>query len=428
MKSTDQECRCSEKILLIGLHAAGSGLTGVGMSLASALAQSWEVGYAGIEPTDMRQRYKGLPPIKYTTTLSARGPRFAVNQAELDAVVESFQPTWILVIGSLYLIRPLLQQLQPQRLARRLAFYASIEAELTDSNALGVFHDCDLILTYNAFACDSVRKLSAQSPQAAMLPPVVAVGHGITKRQQFFPITEPNKQAGEQKAIRSAVFGQLTNFRASSFVILNANRAYYRKRLDFSVAGFSEFLQRTDADAYLYLHALYLAEPERDAIVAQCNKLGIANRVHVIPRAESNNPRSLSDLNLLYNAADVGLNTAMGEGFGLVSFEHALTGRPQIVPDHTGLHETWYGAAEMVPATERQPVFYEYGDMFKVSTSGVAEALLPLYCDHDYWRRSGMAAAARAHADAFSWNNVSDRIIDAMWRNSNNRLICANNR
>ncbi|MFS8083864.1 MAG: hypothetical protein ACMG51_10460 [Ginsengibacter sp.] len=405
-----------ERILLIGLHTAGSGLTGVGMSLAKTLAQNRVVGYAGIELRDRHQSCNVLPPLKFTRTLSARGPRFAVNQAELDATIESFHPTLILVIGSLYPVRPLLQQLQPQRLARRLALYVAIEAELTDTNALGVFYDCDLILTYSDFARDSVRKLSGQSRQAAVLPPIVAVGHGITERRQFFPIKEPSKQAGEINAMRSAIFGRLTNFRTSSFVILNANRAYYRKRLDISVAGFSEFLQRTDADAYLYLHALFLAESEREAIVAQCTKLGVANRVYVIPRAESYNPRSLSDLNLLYNAADVGLNTAMGEGFGLVSFEHALAGRPQVVPDHTGLHETWYGAAEMVPATQRQPVFYEYGDMFKVSASGVAEALLPLYCDRDYRSRAGMAASTRARDDAFSWNKVSDRIIDAMDR------------
>jgi len=38
------------------------------------------------------------------------------------------------------------------------------------------------------------------------------------------------------------------------------------------------------------------------------------------------------ELNLLYNACDVGLNTASSEGWGMVSFEHAATGAAQIVP------------------------------------------------------------------------------------------------
>jgi glycosyltransferase involved in cell wall biosynthesis len=37
------------------------------------------------------------------------------------------------------------------------------------------------------------------------------------------------------------------------------------------------------------------------------------------------------DVNMMYNAADVGINTCMGEGFGLCNMEHAGVGKPQIV-------------------------------------------------------------------------------------------------
>ena len=36
-------------------------------------------------------------------------------------------------------------------------------------------------------------------------------------------------------------------------------------------------------------------------------------------------------LNTLYNACDVGLNTCLGEGFGLCNLEHACLGKPQII-------------------------------------------------------------------------------------------------
>jgi hypothetical protein len=38
------------------------------------------------------------------------------------------------------------------------------------------------------------------------------------------------------------------------------------------------------------------------------------------------------DINVLYNACDVGINTCDGEGFGLCNFEQAGVGVPQIVP------------------------------------------------------------------------------------------------
>ena len=42
-------------------------------------------------------------------------------------------------------------------------------------------------------------------------------------------------------------------------------------------------------------------------------------------------------LNVLYNASDVGLNTCLGEGFGLCNLEHAGVGKPQIVSQVGGL-------------------------------------------------------------------------------------------
>jgi hypothetical protein len=38
-------------------------------------------------------------------------------------------------------------------------------------------------------------------------------------------------------------------------------------------------------------------------------------------------------INQLYNAADLGINTSDGEGFGLCQLEHMLTGAPQVVTD-----------------------------------------------------------------------------------------------
>ena len=46
-------------------------------------------------------------------------------------------------------------------------------------------------------------------------------------------------------------------------------------------------------------------------------------------------------LNKIYNATDVGLNTADGEGWGLVSFEHASCRKPQVVPNHTVCRDLW---------------------------------------------------------------------------------------
>jgi glycosyltransferase involved in cell wall biosynthesis len=53
------------------------------------------------------------------------------------------------------------------------------------------------------------------------------------------------------------------------------------------------------------------------------------------------NPQQLSDsdINVLYNSCDIGLNTCEGEGFGLCQIEHLALGCPQVCPKIGGLQE-----------------------------------------------------------------------------------------
>jgi hypothetical protein len=46
------------------------------------------------------------------------------------------------------------------------------------------------------------------------------------------------------------------------------------------------------------------------------------------------------DINMFYNAADVGINTADGEGSGLCNFEQMGVGVPQVVPDIGGFRSS----------------------------------------------------------------------------------------
>ena len=56
-------------------------------------------------------------------------------------------------------------------------------------------------------------------------------------------------------------------------------------------------------------------------------------------------------INQLYNAADIGINTSDGEGFGLCQLEHMYTGAPQIVTD-VGAYRDFLNTsvAEFIPA------------------------------------------------------------------------------
>ena len=60
---------------------------------------------------------------------------------------------------------------------------------------------------------------------------------------------------------------------------------------------------------------------------------------NVILRPANNTELSDEDMNILYNACDVGVNSCLGEGFGICNFEHACFGKPQIFSNVGGLKD-----------------------------------------------------------------------------------------
>jgi glycosyltransferase involved in cell wall biosynthesis len=127
---------------------------------------------------------------------------------------------------------------------------------------------------------------------------------------------------------------------ASATVFLNANRNSQRKRLDLTVAGFARLL-KTNPNAYLIL-ATGL-NPQTGAFYdipaifqREVAKTGLDQTMltHLV-LVDTSPPNLVGDegINQLYNAADIGINTSDGEGFGLCQLEHMVTGAPQVVTD-----------------------------------------------------------------------------------------------
>jgi glycosyltransferase involved in cell wall biosynthesis len=149
------------------------------------------------------------------------------------------------------------------------------------------------------------------------------------------------------------------------------------------------------------------SERELVSLVRQC---GLGERVSLNPLGS----RIVGDaeLNLLYNACDVGINTAMGEGFGLVSCEHGAAGAAQIVPDHTGCADLWRGRGELIPPARSYVPEFSPLEMGEVSPQGVAQALEALYRDPARRQELARAAVAAAQDPAHSWDAITQQFDD----------------
>jgi hypothetical protein len=141
----------------------------------------------------------------------------------------------------------------------------------------------------------------------------------------------------------------------------------------------------------------------------QAQALGIAERVLWWPPQEG----AIDDASLcaLYNACAVGLNTSLGEGFGLVSFEHAATGAPQLLPDHAALRELWGDAAVRIGPV--RPMQYEYSPlrMGEVTAEQIAAALDQVYSDALSYERLVVSALGRCQAPDLRWPVAAESLL-----------------
>jgi glycosyltransferase involved in cell wall biosynthesis len=128
-------------------------------------------------------------------------------------------------------------------------------------------------------------------------------------------------------------------------LFINVNRNSQRKRLDLTIMGFARLLP-THPNSYLAI--VTGVKPEAGGyynplmiFINELKKLGLepttyGQRLITIDTTPPSTYYSDEIINQIYGAADIGVNTSNGEGFGLCQLEHMATGAPQVVLDIGG--------------------------------------------------------------------------------------------
>jgi hypothetical protein len=127
------------------------------------------------------------------------------------------------------------------------------------------------------------------------------------------------------------------------------------------------------------------------------------------PAFSTENCLPIEQLNQVYNAVDIGVNTCIGEGWGLVNTEHAATGVAQLVPDHTSLKEIFNGVARI--PIESWEVDRNYGlDRGQPSPDAMAKILTRYYEDHGALQEAGEWCYERVHDTELTWPVVTSKM------------------
>ena len=189
-----------------------------------------------------------------------------------------------------------------------------------------------------------------------------------------------------------------------SFIFLSANRNQPRKKLDVTMEGFKIFAENKD-NVLLHMHC-----GVRDAsmdIAKLAIRLGIDNKLILTTLNPGVQTISDSALNDIYNASDVGLNTSLGEGWGLTSIEHAMTGAPQIVPDHSACAEIFSDCGLLVPA----PIRITFDNTMTVgkliTPEGLAEKMNLIYSDKALYNKLSKKSLEKFSDPKYTWVEIS---------------------
>ncbi len=378
-------------VMLVSDAQAPTGFTRVGYEIAHSLHQEFDVHQVGIN-------YHGgsheLPWSLYPAAVDD-----TPLEERIGPLTSMVQPDLVLALNDPWVVATLAERLRAQKYEGKLLGYCPVDAAPLPTSCGSGLGQLDLLVAYTEFG----RKAFTELFPAADIdpPPLAVIPHGVDT-QTFDQLVAGDPQASRRSA-KAQVFPAEAKF-LDSFVVLNANRNQPRKCIDVTLRAFAEFARDKPDNVLLYLH-MGKVDLGWD-VVALGERFGITDRLVMSTAADQMPELSEDNLNLMYNACDVGLNTSGAEGWGLVSFEHASTGAAQVVPDTEVQQELWGGVAELVPPSLVSTAVGQIADWHLLASSDVAAALEKLYSDPDLLTTNSENCRRHARQTRFSWSEI----------------------
>jgi glycosyltransferase involved in cell wall biosynthesis len=328
-----------KKILWVTEYMMNSGYSRVSESLLKYLSQEYDITvldtYRLLEGHYTVLSYPAgekSDPVKVVGRLFA-GDTHGIEQLKLIYqdydMVFMIQDVWhinLMIEGMIKAGKPL-----PPLIA-----YFPIECVGHDPDWYRNFHLIDAPVTYTEFAKEEVERVLNYvykgAKYAEQVEKIKIVTHGIDT-EVFY------KLPGTMNELRQKALG--TDRFNDQFIFLNANRNIPRKKPDLTMDAFSILLRdhpELKDKVQLCMHCGN--EDSYINITKYARRVGIVNNL-IITTTTGMPQLSDGELNLIYNICQVGLNTALGEGFALTNAEHAAAGGAQIVPVHSATGELY---------------------------------------------------------------------------------------
>ena len=382
------------KILWYGDAVSNTGFGRVTHSVLEHLHKEHEVVVYGINYTGDPHPY----PFKIYPA-AAHNPQDRFGLGRIQGIVELEKPDFFICLNDIWVVNQIWERIHllKHKLKFKFIAYFPTDSEWYPLSMVRYIPDFDFPVT---FTIEQAQRLMAHGIQPARLG---VIPHGLDQGK-FFEIDqdEARNRLGLPK---------------DKFIVFNGNRNQPRKRIDQTIKAFSEFAVGKD-DVLLYLN---MGEKDLGWAVKELFETEMKRRgqdptakLALTPNMNYLSAPPDEQLNLVYNAVDVGINTADGEGRGLVPFEHAQTRKAQIVPNHTSSADIWKNSAELIDVgawitdkdlgVERGVIDYKHA----------AELLNKLYEDKEYRKEIADKCYEVTQNPSYRWDKVAEGFNKAM--------------
>ncbi|MDX2361242.1 MAG: glycosyltransferase [Crocinitomicaceae bacterium] len=394
------------KLLTVGYYNPGIGFTRVIEAVFKHLPETCSCHYLGIGyrgPVVEQEHYTLYP------TNLAGGDPFAVEESarminELDIDV-------LLIVNDIWIVSVYERILKQLNVTPKIIAYIPLDGKLNNPDLLVPLDFLDEIVVYTEDAKSEVLKQWSTRKSldpSINLPSLQMIPHG-TACETFRPLHDlfETQDQSARFTLKKQAFPDRPEL-WDAFIVLNANRPAPRKRIDLTLEGFAKFVKDKPSNVKLLLHHHIAYPQELELMNSTIERLNLKDRV-IHQQTAENEFVTDDELNLLYNACEVGINTSMGEGWGLVSLEHGATGAAQITPGHGACKEIWEGYGTLLSPGSFYTPTHSPLLMADVRINEIVDALNALYNSNEYLIKECKIAQLRANNPEWQWNVIAEQ-------------------
>ncbi len=245
----------------------------------------------------------------------------------LPDVLRRKEPDVVLIYNDMSVVARFLEEIRKSGIPRTFKIWVYVDQVYTLQLQayLDILNrDADRVFTFSNFWKKCLKDQGITRPMDVIL-------HGFDSKK-FFPIPK--------ELVRKNL-----NLPADCFLMLNLNRNQPRKRYDILIMSFVELIVKYPTKPIFLLCICDKGEKggwwifelfQRELKLRGVNVEQFGSRLML---SSTDMSFKDEDINMFYNAADLGITTADGEGWGLCHFEQMGVGVPQVVPDIGGFKE-----------------------------------------------------------------------------------------